>query len=107
MPTIRASADALVELSVARGRTVGFDSPAVALPRPKPQTSERRDGLAEPTPTPGSVLSNAMTIDVEDYFQVEALAHCFPRPTWTRAACRVEQNLDRLLALLDDAKVQA
>ena len=25
---------------------------------------------------------NAMTVDVEDYFQVQAFAHCVPRASW-------------------------
>lgn len=109
MPTIRPSAEALVEPSVAPGWTgrVSFETPAVTPPRRKPGPDERPDGLSVRSLKPRSVLSNAMTIDVEDYFQVEALASCFPRQTWTRAACRVERNIDSLLALLDGAKVHA
>lgn len=48
--------------------------------------------------TPGIV--NALTIDVEDYFQVSALAPHFPRRDWDRTPCRVERNVDRILELL-------
>ncbi len=41
---------------------------------------------------------NAMTIDVEDYFQVQAFAHCIEKSRWEEYPCRVEANVDRLLA---------
>lgn len=44
---------------------------------------------------------NALTIDVEDYFQVSALASYIPREDWERRECRVERNVDRILQLLD------
>jgi polysaccharide deacetylase family protein (PEP-CTERM system associated) len=48
-----------------------------------------------------SPLCNALTIDVEDYFQVSALAPHIPRTEWEARECRVERNIDRILALLD------
>ena len=53
------------------------------------------------------VVVNALSIDVEDYFQVWALARWFPRAKWDETPCRVEQNLDVILRLLDDAGAQA
>ena len=49
---------------------------------------------------------NALSIDVEDYFQVAALAPYIARSEWEVRQCRVEQNVDRILELLDtfDAK---
>ena len=47
-------------------------------------------------------IVNALTIDVEDYFQVSAFA-----PYIHRSECRVEQNIDRILALLSDTNVKA
>lgn len=44
---------------------------------------------------------NALTVDVEDYFQVSALAPCIPRDSWDTRECRIERNLDRILALFD------
>jgi len=38
-----------------------------------------------------------MTIDVEDYFQVQAFARCIDRSDWDGYPCRVEANVDRLL----------
>jgi polysaccharide deacetylase family protein (PEP-CTERM system associated) len=48
-----------------------------------------------------------MSIDVEDYFQVQAFAHCIDRADWDRIPCRVEANTDRLLGQFSAAGVQA
>jgi polysaccharide deacetylase family protein (PEP-CTERM system associated) len=45
-------------------------------------------------------ITNAFTIDVEDYFQVSALAPHIDRSTREGRSCRVEQNVCRLLELL-------
>jgi len=45
-------------------------------------------------------LTNALTIDVEDYFQVSAMAPYIPRADWDNRECRVERNIDRILDLL-------
>lgn len=50
---------------------------------------------------------NALTIDVEDYFQVSAFAPYISRSEWETRACRVEANLDRILRLLDDHATKA
>lgn len=52
-------------------------------------------------------IRNAMTIDVEDYFQVSAFAPHIPRDQWDHLPCRVERNMERILGLLDDHKVKA
>jgi len=52
-------------------------------------------------------IRNALTIDVEDYFQVSAFARHIARDTWDRLPCRVERNVDVILALLDDHKAHA
>ena len=54
---------------------------------------------------PGIV--NALTVDVEDYFQVSALAPHFPRSEWERVPCRVERNVDRILELLAEHDAKA
>lgn len=46
-----------------------------------------------------SAVVNALTVDVEDYFQVSALAPHFPRNSWEGVPCRVEANVQRLLEL--------
>ncbi|WP_417067456.1 XrtA system polysaccharide deacetylase [Niveibacterium terrae] len=53
------------------------------------------------------VLCNALTIDVEDYFQVSALAPHFPRASWDQVPCRIEANVDRVLALLHEHGAKA
>jgi polysaccharide deacetylase family protein (PEP-CTERM system associated) len=50
---------------------------------------------------------NALTIDVEDYFQVSALAQHFPRAHWDGVPCRVERNVERILELLAAAGARA
>ena len=50
---------------------------------------------------------NALSIDVEDYFQVSALAPHIPRGDWDGINCRIERNVDRILAMLDDHGVAA
>lgn len=54
-----------------------------------------------------TAIVNALTIDVEDYFQVSAFDAHIRRSDWERMPCRVERNIDRVLALLADAGVHA
>ncbi len=55
----------------------------------------------------GERLTNALTIDVEDYFQVSAFAPHVARSEWPTRECRVERNMDRILQLLDDGQTKA
>lgn len=50
---------------------------------------------------------NALTIDVEDYFHVSALASAIRVDEWDSQECRVEQNTLRLLELFDSHSVHA
>ncbi len=52
-------------------------------------------------------IRNAMSIDVEDYFQVSAFAAHIRREDWDSLPCRVERNVDMILGLLDDADARA
>jgi polysaccharide deacetylase family protein (PEP-CTERM system associated) len=45
-------------------------------------------------------ITNALTIDVEDYFQVSAFAPYIRRDEWNHRECRVERNVQRILELL-------
>jgi polysaccharide deacetylase family protein (PEP-CTERM system associated) len=47
-------------------------------------------------------IVNAFTVDVEDYFQVSALAPAIARDSWFEREYRVEANTDRVLAALAD-----
>ncbi|HET7675620.1 MAG TPA: XrtA system polysaccharide deacetylase [Gammaproteobacteria bacterium] len=52
-------------------------------------------------------IVNALTIDVEDYYQVSALEPYIRRDNWTKIPPRVEANTDRILALLDEHGIRA
>ncbi len=56
-------------------------------------------------PTGGSII-NALTIDVEDYFQVSAMAPHIPRSDWENIPCRVERNIDRILDLMSQHRAK-
>jgi polysaccharide deacetylase family protein (PEP-CTERM system associated) len=61
----------------------------------------------KPTDPPVAEIVNALTIDVEDYFQVSAFAEHIRRSEWDTLPCRVERNIDLILALLCDADLRA
>ncbi|MGE5548726.1 MAG: XrtA system polysaccharide deacetylase [Solirubrobacterales bacterium] len=46
-------------------------------------------------------IVNAMSVDVEDYFQVQALAGAVERHQWEAMPRRVEANTERILALFE------
>lgn len=54
----------------------------------------------------GSQKVNALTVDVEDYFQVSAFSSRIARSEWDSMPCRVERNIDVILEQFDrhDAK---
>ena len=52
-------------------------------------------------------LTNALTIDVEDYFQVSAFAPYIRRQDWDARECRIERNVGRILELLAERQVHA
>jgi len=52
-------------------------------------------------------LDNAFSIDVEDWFQVSAFGPYIDRAHWDHLPCRVERNIDLLLAMLDEAGATA
>lgn len=54
-----------------------------------------------------TTIRNAMSVDVEDYFQVSAFAPYIARADWERLPCRVERNIDIILGLLDDGGAKA
>ena len=54
-----------------------------------------------------SALTNALTIDVEDYFQVSAFAPHIARSSWDTRECRVERNVGRILHMLADGRAKA
>lgn len=52
-------------------------------------------------------IVNAMTVDVEDYFQVAVFEKCIRREDWSRWPVRVEGNTRRVLELFRRHDVQA
>jgi polysaccharide deacetylase family protein (PEP-CTERM system associated) len=53
-----------------------------------------------------SSILNAFSVDVEDYFQVAALASAIPRDSWPRRESRVERNTQVLLDLLAERAIR-
>lgn len=47
-------------------------------------------------------LTNALTVDVEDYFHVSALAEVVSRADWARLEYRAESSTERLLGLFEE-----
>jgi polysaccharide deacetylase family protein (PEP-CTERM system associated) len=57
-------------------------------------------------PAEGPII-NALSVDVEDYFQVSAFERVVSRDTWTTFDSRVAANTHRLLDLFDETGVKA
>ncbi|MBC8386418.1 MAG: DUF3473 domain-containing protein [Gammaproteobacteria bacterium] len=52
-------------------------------------------------------IINALTVDVEDYFQVSAFEHSIDRKTWDQLEHRIERNMERTLEIFADSEVKA
>src|SRR5262245_33233574 len=50
---------------------------------------------------------NILSVDVEDYFHVEAFSDIVSRDSWDSYSCRVEANTFRLLDLFDSLGVKS
>jgi polysaccharide deacetylase family protein (PEP-CTERM system associated) len=50
---------------------------------------------------------NALTIDVEDYFQVSAFEGCVARGQWNRLPSRIEHNVERIVQLFRTYEIKA
>ena len=64
-----------------------------------PQDAKLRTGT--------SAIRHILSVDVEDYFQVEAFAGSVSRDSWDRWPCRVDDNTRRVLDLFDRHQVKA
>lgn len=51
-------------------------------------------------------VRNALSVDVEDWFQVGAFETVIDRASWDSLECRVERNTDAVLALFDEAGIK-
>jgi polysaccharide deacetylase family protein (PEP-CTERM system associated) len=54
---------------------------------------------------PASMAANVFSVDVEDYFQVEAFADVVDRRSWESYPCRVVENTRRILDLADRLEI--
>lgn len=52
-------------------------------------------------------ITNAMTVDVEDYFQVSAFEHTISRDRWDAMPIRVVENTERILDLFAEHRTKA
>ena len=55
----------------------------------------------------GRALPNAMSVDVEDYFQVSAFEGIISRDDWPNIPARLPANTERILQLFADAEISA
>lgn len=55
----------------------------------------------------GKQLPNAMTVDVEDYFQVSAFENTISRDDWASIPARLPRNIDKILQIFDKENVKA
>lgn len=53
-----------------------------------------------------SVINNAISVDVEDYYQVEAFSNIVSRDQWASFPSRVARNNEKVLKLFDDFGVK-
>ena len=75
-------------------------------------SDRRRDGGGQhaagaPARLGPARTTNAMSVDVEDYFQVSAFDKRIERTDWDNHPCRVERNTDAVLQMFADHGVQA
>ena len=58
-------------------------------------------------PNPPGEITNALSVDVEDYYQVQALAGVYGRDAWEACESRVERNTDAILQTFAEAGAKA
>jgi polysaccharide deacetylase family protein (PEP-CTERM system associated) len=74
--------------------------------RPARPIDPTRPSAASPPATGfSSAMRNAMTVDVEDFFQVQAFAGAIERRAWSELPRRVEANTERVLSLFHEAGI--
>ena len=55
----------------------------------------------------GKLALNAMSVDVEEHFQVSAFEKRFVRSDWAGMQSRVSRNIDRILQIFDESNTKA
>src|SRR6266404_9503955 len=74
-------------------------------PAPTGARKEIETWMRRPVTQGAAAGVNALTIDVEDYFHVEAFSGVIDRQTWDSRECRIERNVDRVLEMFKEAQV--
>lgn len=82
--------------------TMRRDGDVASPPIPDIASEPVRDGA-----TVNDGIVNALSIDVEDYFQVAAFSRYISRDEWDTRDCRVERNVDRILEMLSQSDAKA
>jgi polysaccharide deacetylase family protein (PEP-CTERM system associated) len=94
----------------APGQAVGKGSGAIVARRAHGADGLRATGFLADTRMwqrpAGQELVNALTCDVEDYFQVGAFEQLVPQSRWSDFECRIPRNVDRALELYAAAGVK-
>jgi peptidoglycan/xylan/chitin deacetylase (PgdA/CDA1 family) len=80
-----------------------------------PASNFRQDGQGAAARTAGirrlrpqpEPLVDGLSVDVEDYFQVEAFATQIPRSAWSSFTPRVRRNVARILDLFEEHRCRA
>mgnify|MGYP006266104117 CR=1 FL=1 len=75
----------------------------VSMTEPVPDSSAKETFEASVARRP----VNALSVDIEDYFQVYAFSRVIDRADWPHYPSRVEANTDRILALFEEAGAKA
>jgi polysaccharide deacetylase family protein (PEP-CTERM system associated) len=57
-------------------------------------------------PKPNATVRHIFSVDVEEYYQVEAFSQIIPRDDWEKFPSRVEESTDRVLEILDGYNVK-
>jgi polysaccharide deacetylase family protein (PEP-CTERM system associated) len=86
-----------------------MSSPSQAEPSPRSASDKLENGplTRDSTQLASGQRLSAFSVDVEDYFHVEAFAGIVSRSDWEQFEPRVERNTQRLLELLDRHEVKA
>jgi polysaccharide deacetylase family protein (PEP-CTERM system associated) len=78
-----------------------------AIPIATPVLRTEREGRGTTTIDRAASPSNALTVDVEDYFHASAFSEIVPRESWDRQPSRVEQSTRKVLELLAEFDLHA
>jgi len=66
-----------------------------------------RDASSAKVHLHGTALTNAMTVDVEDYFQVSLFERHVDRAEWDNIPCRIVENTEKILGIFSRHGVSA